>query len=244
MLKKFLDVRWIALVVMVPFLLSATAWAVPITLVPTGLSVGDKYHLAFVTSTIRDALSSDIDDYNAFVNAAADAVGIGPNDFTSSPIGAINWYAIASTATVHARDNAMVSAPVYRLDDTLVATDFADMWDGALQNPLNLDETGSFRAGWLAWTGSLVDGFGSPTDFLGPHFPEHFQCVTGHSSAYILVSPSLWIANFSTYSYHDYAFYALSEELTVIPEPSTLVLMSCGLLGLLGICVKRRRKVK
>jgi len=36
-------------------------------------------------------------------------------------------------------------------------------------------------------------------------------------------------------------YYATQEP---IPEPSTIILMSCGLLGLLGIVIKQRRKEK
>lgn len=35
--------------------------------VPPSLNPGDTYHLAFVTRDTRDALSSAIADYNAFV---------------------------------------------------------------------------------------------------------------------------------------------------------------------------------
>ena len=46
-------------------------------LVPDGLALGDPYHLVFVSSTTRDATSGNISDYNDFVQAAADAAGIG-----------------------------------------------------------------------------------------------------------------------------------------------------------------------
>jgi hypothetical protein len=45
---------------------SGESLAAPIT-VPTGLNPGDRYRLAFVTSTTRDARSSNIADYNLFV---------------------------------------------------------------------------------------------------------------------------------------------------------------------------------
>ena len=41
---------------------------------PPGLSPGDTFHWAFVTSTTRDGISTDIGVYNAFVNTAADAL--------------------------------------------------------------------------------------------------------------------------------------------------------------------------
>lgn len=40
-------------------LLTPLASAVPLITVPTGLSPGDQYRLAFVTTTVHDALSSD-----------------------------------------------------------------------------------------------------------------------------------------------------------------------------------------
>ena len=43
--------------------------------VPEGLEPGDTYHLLFNSSTFTNALSSSIDYYNDFVQAAADLAG-------------------------------------------------------------------------------------------------------------------------------------------------------------------------
>ena len=48
-----------------------------VTTVPTGLNIGDQYRLVFVTSTTRDAASTDISVYNTFVNDLAAAAGLG-----------------------------------------------------------------------------------------------------------------------------------------------------------------------
>ena len=40
---------------------------------PAGLSPGDTFHWVFVTSMTRDALSTEIQDYHDFVQAAANA---------------------------------------------------------------------------------------------------------------------------------------------------------------------------
>ena len=56
------------------------------------------YHLVLVTEGTRDATSSDIADYNAFVQAEAERDGAVTQNF------GIDWFVIASTATVHARD--------------------------------------------------------------------------------------------------------------------------------------------
>jgi hypothetical protein len=52
---------------------ASTSIAVPIT-VPTGLSPGDEYRLVFVTSTTRNATSSNIADYNLFVTGVANTI--------------------------------------------------------------------------------------------------------------------------------------------------------------------------
>ena len=58
---------------------------------PPDLEPGDQYRLAFVTSTTTTATSPDIETYNAFVQATADAAPIGDWGFA--------WYAIAQTET-------------------------------------------------------------------------------------------------------------------------------------------------
>ncbi|MGK7946549.1 MAG: hypothetical protein AB4058_18980 [Microcystaceae cyanobacterium] len=66
-----------------------------LTVVPTDLMPGQQYRLVFVTDSTRDALSSDILDYNTFVT----------NDVTGSQLATDltnagltpDWFAIAST---------------------------------------------------------------------------------------------------------------------------------------------------
>ena len=60
---------------------------------PTDLSVGEQYRLVFVTSGSRDATSTDIEDYNSFVDDHG--------DFAI----ASDWKVIGSTNSVDARDN-------------------------------------------------------------------------------------------------------------------------------------------
>ena len=51
--------------------MSITSAKATIVTLPTGLNPGDQYRLVFLTSTERNATSSDIAVYNAFVTAAA-----------------------------------------------------------------------------------------------------------------------------------------------------------------------------
>ena len=202
--------------------------------VPPSLSPGDTYHLVFVTSTTRNATSTNILDYNAFVQAAADAANIGSGD-------GVDWFAIGSTQTVAARVNALIGATnkVFLLNGTTkVADGFADMWDGSIDARINLTQTLAGYNG-LVWTGS--NEFGQiPTwgdQWLGD--PAGEGPVGGSAN----VTNSGWLdsgaGNENPASL--LPFYALSEELTVptVPEPGTM-----GLLGLASgaLLLRRRRK--
>ena len=74
--------------------------ALAITIVPTGLNAGDTYHLVFVTSTTRNATSTNIADYDAFVNNVADLA-------SNAQLGDINWKVIGSTSSVDAVNHAV-----------------------------------------------------------------------------------------------------------------------------------------
>jgi hypothetical protein len=100
--------------------------------------------LIYVTSTLRDATSSDIADYNAFVQADADAEGIG----------GVTWSVLGSTATVNAIDNAVITGPVFNIYlSGFIAVDAADLWDLKFPEP---GATISTIAGASkeAWTGT------------------------------------------------------------------------------------------
>ena len=128
-LMNNLTVSMVSIACLVAVLLCApgvgTAQDCPIV-VPTSLDAGDEYRLAFVTSGVRDAQSTDISDYNAFVSAAANAI---------PELAALEtqWFAIASTASVDARDNTGTVPPgavrVFLLNDTLLAGSYDDLWD-------------------------------------------------------------------------------------------------------------------
>ena len=109
--------------------------------IPTGLNPGDQYWIAFVTSTIREATSSNSAEYNAFATAAANSV-------TELAALGKSWTAIGSTASIDACDNTNTNfttptgVGIYLLNDTKLADNNADLWHGDIDGPLSIDENG------------------------------------------------------------------------------------------------------
>lgn len=222
-----MNCRFVLLVLSVS---AATCFAV---VVPDGLGPGDAYHLTFVTDGKTDASQSDIDVYNRFVQEQA---ALNPS-LTGVDVG-VSWFVIGSTATVDARDNAQVVAPVFRLDGSRVADSFDDMWDGDLQSPINVTqflETSNTDV----WTGSLDTGLARRSS-LGDGRPGF-----GHSSGFRFVPPDHeagWLnqgfrGGGTMAADNPRSFYALSSRLIVVPEPSGV---SLTLLLLATWAVRRR----
>lgn len=206
----------------------ASSHAKALVLVPSDLNYGDQYHLVFVSTTQRDATSADIADYDAHVQGAADAAGIG----VGSALGDISWKAIASTPTVDADDHIGVVAPVYRLDGTRIADDESDLWSGSIQEEISITETGSPVA-WEVWTGTTSLGFGTGKSSLGGSDASATRGLTWQTNVY-------WVHfNIDEARESNNHLYGISEALTVVPEPSTIVIWS--LLGALGLLWRRSR---
>lgn len=202
---------------------------------------GDTYRLAFVTSGTTTAASTDIATYNTFVqNAAAGSTAYGN-------LGSVTWKALASTATTNVKDNtgtaSGVGESIFLLNGTtsasaVFADNYADLWDGnAQQGRLRYTENGDLRQGnypntaswgsWTAvWTGS--NGSGTTSSALGTANPRH---------GLVNAEQQFWMTRSTTANTSEFPMYALSEVLTVVPEPSTL-----GLIGLSGLLLLRRRR--
>ena len=124
-----------------------TETEVPFTwdLKPTGLGSGNKFRLIFLSSTKRNATSTDIAAYNTFVQTRAAA---GHTDIQAYSGG---FTAVGCTATVDARDNTETTftstdkgIPIYWLNGTKAAADYEDFYDESWDDEVNLkNESGT-----------------------------------------------------------------------------------------------------
>ena len=111
------------------------------SLIPTGLTTGAQFRLMFLSSTTRNASSSNIADYNTFIQ---DRAAAGHDDIQAYSDG---FSVVGCTATVDARDNTAttgIGVPIYWLGGNKVADDYADFYDGNWDEEVNdKDESGA-----------------------------------------------------------------------------------------------------
>ena len=134
------------------------------SLIPSGLGAGDRFRLIFLSSTDRQAKTTNITDYNSWIQTRAAA---GHADIRRS---SSLFRAVGSTSFVGARDNTSTTytdddkgVPIYWLGGNKVADDYADFYDGAWDDEANAkDESGTDRStstdADLPYTGSAHDG--------------------------------------------------------------------------------------
>ena len=108
---------------------------------PSGLDAGDRFRLLFVTSTTaRRRLSTDIADYNRFVQGRA-----------AAGHAAIRRYAggvrvLGSTSSVDARDNTCTTGTgvrIHWLNGSKVADSYTDFYDGSWDDVTDRYESGA-----------------------------------------------------------------------------------------------------
>lgn len=193
----------------------------------TGLpwKAGDTYRLVFVTSGTRSAKSNNIDNYNAFVQAAADASPLG--------LSGVSWKVIASTDTVDARDNTSTNTSVngpgqaiFLVDgSTLVANNYTDLWDGSIDNLINMDENGTGGISANPATGSSSNGT-KRDRHLGGSDENPPKIEYGDTNRL----DGKWALIYSAPASNSFRYYALSDPITLgdLGDPETQITMTAS----------------
>jgi hypothetical protein len=225
-------------------LVGGTASATQISLsTPAGLNPGDQFRFLFLTSGTQAATSTDIADYNTFVNSRA---------FGATYEGSVvNWKAVGSTATVDARDNIGgfgTNVPVYLTNGTLLAGDLTTstsnkgLWSGSLFTTPTIGIFGNSVTTNFAYTGSNKDGTGRTDRQLGASLVRYGDPTSNVDNFGWYFSATGMPNNVGA------NFYGVSSELTVpnaVPEidPAGMGSVLALVLGSLGLLERRRLKV-
>ena len=131
------------------------------SLIPTGLSSGDKFRLIFLSSTKTNATSTDIADYNSFIQGRAAG---GHTDIQTYSAG---FRAVGCTADSDATANTATTGTgvvIHWLNGNKVADDYTDFYNGSWDDEANdkeedgTDGPNTTIAGNFPWTGCEHNG--------------------------------------------------------------------------------------
>ena len=118
-------------------------------IVPPDIQPGETYRILFVTSDTRNAVPSDIETYNTFVQDQADGA-------TGAPFADVTFKVLGSTSAVDARCNTQThrqdahcpgvarvdDVPIYYYKGAKVADHYGDFYNGGWDSQESRDENG------------------------------------------------------------------------------------------------------
>ena len=141
-------------------------------LTPSGTQPGQSFRLLFITSTTRTSTTSDIAQYNTFVQRRAEVGHMALRRYASifRVLGCTDaTSAVANTSTSYTASAPGV--PVYWLNGAKVADDYADIYDGAWDEERQVrSEYGTYLRNAVGYTnhvpmtGCIDDGSAATAD--------------------------------------------------------------------------------
>ena len=208
---------------------------------PLGLMPGDTFRIAFLTDSVTTALSTDIAVYNHFVNAEAGTQAGGSVTYNGT---LLKFSAIGSTPGIDAITNiGQTGASVYLANGTEVdESDTAavgGLWSGGLIHNISKDLNNVVppSVDGLIWTGTLPNGLAYTDAPLGTPDPA--------VGTPMFINPGYWVTFGLTGEQSLHQMYGISQALTVVPEPASIVLcLSAAGCGAVGAYVRRRRAAR
>jgi hypothetical protein len=224
---------------------SATGILVDTLPPPPGLQPGDVYHRVFVTQfTVGISTSHGYPPLSGEVNGLM-AADYNVSEAASQAGLVVNWDQLGGDLPYHAimsgpdnaKDRLSIVGPIYNMHNELIATSAADLWDGSIAHAIGYDESGSpVPAGTKVWTGTTphgLIGIGTADNWTNPNaFGEYGDPLS--------IQLDLWINSGGQQANNPALLYGLSAPLTVVPEPSGVVLAVMGLAVLLATHFRRR----
>ncbi|HEX5790845.1 MAG TPA: hypothetical protein VFY13_06805, partial [Luteolibacter sp.] len=189
--------------------------------------LGDSYRLVFVSSGTTTAQSTNLATYDTFVQNLA----------TTAGLGAGNWKMIGSTSTVDARDhtatnpstNGSAEAVILIDGSTVIANNYADLWDGSIDAAINRTEQGVGGVSTEVFTGTYNNGTKEGDGrYLGGSSESPPKVTTGHSNKI----STWWVRDYNFPATNSKRVYAISKVLRVAvtfpPLPAAYELWSQG----------------
>ena len=225
---------------------------------PSELKPGDAFRLIFVTSGKINATSNDIRDYDRFVNEQAQGATYGGATIHFTAIVSLTTTAtnpplVTAINHINFGGNSRPIAGVFMADGTIVATNSGRETNGlfsghVLTNP-NLGIDATVYNDVQIWTGSAGNchayrttrygyyGLGStndgrlltdpnPTPYFSSPVAEVGYLGTTNATSYSWLSRG-GIPGVQPTSL-EFQMYAISDVLTVVPEPSSLIGVTLG----------------
>ena len=210
---------------------------------------GDTYRLVFITSTSVNSADSAMDSITAWNAAVQSIANAANNSGTTGPdLSTVTWNIVGSSADVDARDNTSTNPNVnsgYGIfamnGSTVIANNFDMLWDSVVRDERpEWTENGDHMSGvseavpW-SFTGTSGNGTADGSLYLKDTSGGGNIRQGRNQDDHHWINASITGANWSDSG--ALSVYGMSETLTVIPEPSTALLIGLG-----GLALLRRRR--